>query len=139
MKHLLWIAGAAVCVCLAACETVRRTTAAVALPFAAVGDTLLLPVQGMGAASDALLEAGTAHRARMREENRSKITADASAASAVVYELPGYVLYPFSLISPSDLYPMTSACWDALQPATTNPPAPHARARTVQDEQFEEW
>jgi len=139
MKHLPWIGGAAVCVCLAACETMHRTGAAVALPFAAVGDTLLLPVQGMGAASDALLEAGAAHRARMREENRGKITMEASESSALVYELPGYVLYPFSLISPSKLYPMTSACWDALQPATTNQPAPHARARSVQDEQFEEW
>lgn len=128
-----------VCVGLAGCETLRRTGAGLALPFAAIGDTLLLPVQGLGAASDALLQAGAAHRARMREENRGKITADASAASAVVYELPGYLFYPFSLIAPSNLYPMTQACWDALQPAPTNQPAATPTARTLEHETFEEW
>lgn len=139
MKKNLIIAWVCLCVCLAGCETLRRAGAGAALPFAAVGDTLLLPVQGLGAASDALLEAGAAHRARMREENRGKITVDASAASAVVYELPGYLLYPFSVMAPSNLYPMTQACWDALQPAPTNQPTAAQPARTLEHETFEEW
>ncbi len=139
MKHVCVIVCVLCVWCVTGCETLRRTGAAAALPFAAVGDTLLLPVQGLGAASDALVEAGAAHRARMREENQGKITVDASAASAIVYELPGYLLYPFAAISPPALYPMTSACWEAMQPAVTNQPPAAARARSLEDEQFDEW
>lgn len=117
----------------------RHVGAGMALPFAAIGDTLLLPVQGLGGASDELLQLGEEHRARMHAENRGKITEDAAAASAIVYELPGYLLYPFSLVSPPKLYPMTSACWDALRPAETNAPAAVPASTPAISDTFEEW
>jgi uncharacterized protein YceK len=129
-------------VLLAGCETVQRTSAAAALPFAAVGDTVILPFQGLGRASERLLLRGADHRARMMEENAGKVTARASANSALVYELPGMALWPFKVATPSELYPMTHACLDAMEPPrvyTTNEPPRANLPRSTPPDEFEEW
>ena len=89
--------------------SLRQTGAATALPFAAVGDTLLAPFQGMGKLSTFLLAAGDAHADQMFEENKDSVALPAAEATSWVLYLPGYALWPFEACTPDRWYPMKPA------------------------------
>ena len=109
----VWLAAVLL---LGGCSSARRNSAAAAVPFAAVGDTVMTPFQGLGYASRKLIELGDEHLAHVREEKKDNITLPAAEPTAGVYYVPGYLLYPFQLMTPSEWYPMTKACNEAMQP-----------------------
>lgn len=51
-------AGVVLVMLLTACSTARKTGAAIAMPFAFVGDTMIVPLQWLGYTSEALITAG---------------------------------------------------------------------------------
>jgi uncharacterized protein YceK len=102
-------------VLLSACSSARKAGAGAALPFAALGDTMLLPFQGLGYASDKLIEQGDEHLATAREQKRGNVTLRAAEDTSAVLYVPGYALWPFAQITPDGWYPMTSTCLAALK------------------------
>ncbi|GEM_PF-1218928 len=131
------------CVVFTGCSStsVEKVGAGVALPLAAVGDTLVLPVQGLGRSSAALMRAGDRHSEKVAEEDiGNDVTAQADQWSSIVYYAPGVALWPFYKIAPNELYPMTKGCSAVLDydPAATNAAAAAARDRVPEDT-FEEW
>ncbi|MCX7003761.1 MAG: hypothetical protein NTV22_10880 [bacterium] len=123
------------------CTGVEKAGAGAALPLAAVGDTLVLPVQGLGRTSEALMRAGDRHSEKVAEEDLGNdVTAQADQWSTIVYYAPGVALWPFQKIAPAKLYPMTKGCFGVLEydPAATNAAAGTVRDRAPEDT-FEEW
>jgi len=131
--------GVAILSC--SCTGVEKAGAGAALPLAAVGDTLVLPIQGLGRSSEALIRAGDRHSDKVAEEDiGNNVTAEADQWSSIVFYAPGAALWPFYKISPAELYPMTKGCVGVLEydPAATNAAAAAARDRVPEDT-FEEW
>ena len=127
----------AVCM-LSGCAPARKTGAGAALPFAAIGDTVLLPFQGMGLASTCLIEAGDNHLAAVREKNKGKVTLPIAECTAGVCYVPGYALWPFRACTPERLYSMTQSCMAVLAAgnASSTNRAPRAAAPA---DPFKEW
>ena len=126
--------------CLAGCgNTARKAAAGTAIPFAALGDTLLLPFQGLGLASRTLVAAGHEHLAYVNETEMGKTTLPLSRSTAIVYYAPGFALWPFDAATPSHIYPMTQSLLETFEeaPAVTN--APIRRKEPAPKEAFEEW
>ena len=130
-------------VCTSGCSTVKKTGAAAALPFAALGDTIaVLPFQGCEQASSYLLFQGDSHLAMVREEQRGKPTLPLAEHSALVYYIPGYALWPPAQLAPAELFPMTKGCLAVFEPPKKDKPVeeplpPSPEKKPVGE--FEEW
>ena len=124
--------------CLVGCGVARQSGAYAALPFAAIGDSVLLPFQGMGRASSSLISLGDEHLEYVREKNKGKVTVAVAELTPGFYYVPGWLLWPFDALTPTNLYPMTKACSAVAMPdpALTNKPA---RASGGHRAQFKEW
>lgn len=92
-----------------------KVGAGCALPFAAIGDTLVAPLNGIEWCSDKLIDLGDDHQMKVYEETRNTTYGDLAAYTAWVYYLPGYILWPFGALAPSELYPMTKSCMAVLK------------------------
>lgn len=92
-----------------------KVGAGCALPFAAIGDTLICPLNGIEWCSDKLIDLGDDHQMKVYEETRNTTYGDLAAYTAWVYYLPGYILWPFGALAPSELYPMTKSCMAVLK------------------------
>lgn len=126
------------------CSTVKKVGAGVALPFAAIGDTIaVLPFQGANAASKKLIELGDDHVLKVREENEGKVTLSVAEDTAMVYYIPGYGLRPIGAFASPRLYPMTQTCLAVFGPEKEEPPAEEipepVREKKEVKERFEEW
>lgn len=110
MKKLLLVSALLALLSLCGC----KVGAACALPFAAIGDTLVCPLNGIEWCSDKLIELGEDHQMKVYEENRNTTYGDLAAYTAWVYYLPGYILWPFGALAPDELYPMTKGCMAVL-------------------------
>lgn len=91
-----------------------KVGAGCALPFAAIGDTLVCPLNGIEWCSDKLIELGDDHQMKVYEETRNTTYGDLAAYTAWVYYIPGYILWPFGALAPDELYPMTKSCMAVL-------------------------
>lgn len=91
-----------------------KVGAACALPFAAIGDTLVCPLNGIEWCSDKLIDLGDDHQMKVYEETRNTTYGDLAAYTAWVYYLPGYILWPIGALAPSEVYPMTKSCMAVL-------------------------
>ncbi len=102
------------CLMPAACSTSKQMGASVALPFAAAGDTAIVPFQAMGNASEALVQRGyeVDHYSRGSWGAVEYVQHDNPAD--LFYYIPGYSLYPFQAFSQYDYYGMTSKCMDTI-------------------------
>jgi hypothetical protein len=126
------------------CSTVKKVGAGVALPFAAIGDTIaVLPFQGADAASKKLIELGDDHVQKVREENEGKVTLSVAEDTAMVYYIPGYGLRPIGAFASPRLYPMTRSCLAVFGPEKEELPEEEipepARKKKKVREEFEEW
>lgn len=92
-----------------------KVGAGCALPFAAIGDTLVAPLNGIEWCSDKLIDLGDDHQMKVYEETRNTTYGDLAAYTAWVYYLPGYILWPLGALAPSELYPMTKSCMAVLR------------------------
>ena len=92
-----------------------KVGAGCALPFAAIGDTLVCPLNGIEWCSDKLIDLGDDHQMKVYEETRNTTYGDLAAYTAWVYYLPGYILWPIGALAPSELYPMTKSCMAVLR------------------------
>lgn len=92
-----------------------KVGAGCALPFAAIGDTLVCPLNGIEWCSDKLIDLGDDHQMKVYEETRNTTYGDLAAYTAWVYYLPGYILWPLGALAPSELYPMTKSCMAVLR------------------------
>lgn len=92
-----------------------KVGAGCALPFAAIGDTLVCPLNGIEWCSDKLIDLGDEHQMKVYEETRNTTYGDLAAYTAWVYYLPGYILWPLGALAPSELYPMTKSCMAVLR------------------------
>ncbi|MBO7436097.1 hypothetical protein J6U76_08945 [bacterium] len=92
-----------------------KVGAGCALPFAAIGDTLVAPLNGIEWCSDKLIDLGDDHQMKVYEETRNTTYGDLAAYTAWVYYIPGYILWPFGALAPSELYPMTKSCMAVLK------------------------
>ena len=123
---------------LSGCEPARNAGAGAALPFAAIGDTVLLPFQGLGHASTYLIEAGDNHLDAVRENNKGKVTLPLAECTAGICYVPGYALLPFHACTPEQLYPMTRSCMAVLA-AGDGPATNRAQRAAAPTEPFKEW
>ena len=110
MKKVFLILAVLLAVCISGC----KVGAGCALPFAAIGDTLVAPLNGFKWCSDELIELGDEHQMKVYEETRNTTYGDLAAYTAWVYYLPGYIIWPFGALAPSELYPMTKSCLAVL-------------------------
>ncbi|MBP5626679.1 hypothetical protein J6X96_00725 [bacterium] len=92
-----------------------KVGAGCALPFAAIGDTLVAPLNGIEWCSNKLIDLGDDHQMKVYEETRNTTYGDLSALTAWVYYFPGYLLWPAGALAPSELYPMTKSCMAVLK------------------------
>ena len=143
MKPLTW----RVLMCVAAvpllqsCATTKQCGAAVFLPFAAVGDTVLAPFQACGKASSSLIEAGNRHaqqaaQKRTQYENIPHATQfrllEMQTLAAWGCYVPGYALLPCDVSTPNRWYALTQDCLSdmrdpkACTKETQQPAAPPA-------------
>ena len=111
MKKLLFLSAVLVSLLISGC----KVGAGCALPFAAIGDTLVAPLNGIEWCSDKLIDLGDEHQMKVYEETRNTTYGDLAAYTAWVYYLPGYMLWPFGALAPSELYPMTKSCMAVLK------------------------
>jgi len=86
-----------------------KVGAAIALPFAFIGDTVIVPFQAMGYTSSALIEQGNLAG---NYSQYSSFTYEYNEPTFVqlVFYIPGYLMLPFSPLANFPYYPMTSAC-----------------------------
>lgn len=105
------VAFLALLLLLSGCSALRKTGAAVALPFTGIGESVLLPFQGLGAASEGLRIAGRRHCAEVRAEYAGYETiedyefdqlsmTEMAELTSLVYYIPGWALYPFDALTP---------------------------------------
>ena len=110
MKKVFLFLAVILSVCVSGC----KVGAGCALPFAAIGDTLVAPLNGVEWCSDKLIDLGDDHQMKVYEETRNTTYGDLAAYTAWVYYLPGYILWPIGALAPSELYPMTKSCMAVL-------------------------
>ncbi|MCK5852111.1 hypothetical protein KAH27_03690 [bacterium] len=103
-----------------------KIAAGAALPFAAIGDTAIVPFQMMGYMSKALIAQGDGAGAYTQY---SSFTAQYDEASVVqlVFYIPGYAMGPFLPFANFKYYSMTQSCLDSF---TVNDQA-YRRQRTM--------
>lgn len=118
------LAGVALVMLLAACSTARKTGAAIAMPFAFVGDTLIVPLQWLGYTSEALITAGDNSQYSYHTRWGYTEVRHHDTPLSLLYYIPGYTLYPFTPFTTWDYYSMTQACHDTL-----TGPGPYRRHR----------
>ncbi len=125
-----------------ACSTVKKTSAGAAIPFAAIGDTLVAPFQLIGDCSTPLINMGDDHYMEKYDENKHKTTLMFATATSWVYYFPGYFCLPFDVSTPDNYYPMTKACVDTISSDEKNDKPKKIKARyrkTPPREDFKEW
>lgn len=133
-------AGLAAALALSGCTTVSEVGAVTAMPLAAVGDTMLLPLQGAQRASKHLIQAGDEHYDAVTAAHEpDDVTLPADQASSAAYYVPGALLYPFGVVAPHELYPMTKACVGVLRVAEAPTNLPAHVYEDIPDDEFEEW
>ena len=127
-----------------------KVGAGCALPFAAIGDTLVAPLNGCEWVSDKLIQLGDDHQVKVYEETRNTTYGDLAAYTAWVYYLPGYLFWPAGALAPSELYPMTKACMKTIKGENTEEAKvseanerygtyKKIKEREKEEEDFEEW
>ncbi len=92
------------------CSIVKKTSAGVAIPFAAIGDTVVAPFQLLGNCANPLMNLGDDHYMKAYEGSKFKTTLMLAAATSYVYYLPGYFCMPFDYFTPDNYYSMTKSC-----------------------------
>ena len=102
-----------------------KAGAVIGLPFAIMGDTVLLPFQSMGYMSTALIDQGNTSESYTQYSSFNYEYNEPSVVQLVFY-IPGYILAPFSPLAQFKYYPLTSSCIETL---TVNDA--HRRNRTL--------
>ncbi len=124
------------------CSTVEKTCIGAAMPFAAIGDTAVLPVKLLGDASKGLTWLGNRHSDEVYEQHKGKVTLPLSQATSLVYYIPAWALFPFDVAAPEKYYAMTHACSSAMREMERSAPGSTAgkrRPARAGTETFEEW
>ncbi len=85
-----------------------KTGAAVGLPFAFVGDSVLFPFQCLGHISAGLLNTGSAYDMRFAEQ--WSFTEDPNEGFGFVFSIPGYILSPFLPLAQFKFFALTDTC-----------------------------
>ncbi len=86
-----------------------------AIPFAAIGDSVVAPFQVIGKGYQPLFALGNEHKAYVYEENKTKATLPLAELTSMVYYIPGAFCWPFYAMTPKEYYPMTKACVRSIQ------------------------
>ena len=92
------------------CSVVKKTSAGAAIPFAVIGDTILVPFQFIGSGYTPLMNLGDDHYMKVYQENKFKTTLALSQAATYAYYIPGYLCLPFDYYTPEKYYSMTKSC-----------------------------
>ncbi len=125
------------------CSTVKKTVASVAIPFAAIGDTAVVPFQLIGDCSTPLMNMGDDHYMKTYEENKLKTTEVLATSTSYVFYFPGYLCMLFDFCTPDKYYPMTKACLKTISPAKEKNSKKRIRRspyrKTPPKEEFKEW
>ena len=131
---VLFVAAAS----LVGCAGARKSGVYAAMPFAVIGDSAMLPFQGLGRASSCLFALGDEHLDYVRETNKGKVTVPLAEFAAGVYYVPACALWPFDVATSTTLYPMTKACVAVATAGSlgTNTPS---RASSAPQTRFKEW
>ena len=101
---------------LSSCSSVGSTSskvgAAVGMPFALVGDSVLFPFQFIGHVSLGLLGTGEAYDLRYEEQWYWAEYPD--EGFGFIFSIPGYILSPFAPLAQLKFFGLTSSCVDTL-------------------------
>ncbi len=103
-----------------------KTGAAIALPFAFIGDTVIVPFQVMGYTSRALIDQGNTAGAYTKYSSFTYEYNEPSIVQLVFY-IPGYIMSPFIPLANFPYYPMTTSCIDQFSVNENT----YRRARTM--------
>jgi len=97
-------------ICLTGCSTM----AGIAIPFAAITDTVVAPFQLTGDAGAGLIYLGDRHQQQVYEVNKDSVTLPLDQLTTLVFYIPGYLLLPFDSITPDEYYPLTKSCLNVI-------------------------
>ena len=86
-----------------------KTGAAIALPFAFMGDTVIAPFQVMGYTGRALIDQGNAAGSYTKYSSFTYEYNEPSFVQLVFY-IPGFIMAPFMPLANFPYYPMTTSC-----------------------------
>jgi len=93
-------------------STSSKVGAAVGLPFALVGDSVLFPFQFIGHISLGLLSTGEAYDLRYSEQ--WDFTEYPDEGFGFIFSIPGYIISPFAPLAQLKYFGLTSYCVDTL-------------------------
>jgi len=122
------------------CSAIKKTSAGAAIPFAAIGDTVVAPFQLIGNCATPLMNLGDDHYMEVYEENKFKTTLMLATATSYIYYIPGYLCMPFDYCTPDKYYPMTKACLRTInyeEDKTKLRQSPYRK--TPPRKEFKEW
>jgi hypothetical protein len=97
---------------LTGCQTGKQAAAVACVPFAAAGDTAIVPFQAMGNASEKLIQRGYEVDHYTRNYGATVQYVERDNPADLFYYVPGYSLFPFQAFSQYDYYGMTEKCLD---------------------------
>lgn len=120
----VWCIAALCAVVLTQAGCASKGANAVALPFAVVGDTVVLPFQALGYASEGLIASGDASNYRYTSRWGYQAVTHRDTPLAYIFYIPGYALMPFVPFTHWDMYAMTRVCHENL-----TAPRPYRRRR----------
>lgn len=107
-----------------ASSVTKKTGAVIGLPFAFLGDSLLLPFQCVGHISQGLLYTGGAYDLRYSEQ--WYWTEYPNEGFGFIFSIPGYILSPFIPLAKLKFYGMTDVCVNTFSQKNI----PYRRRRT---------
>ena len=127
------------------CSLVKKTSAGAAIPFAAIGDTVVAPFQLLGDCANPLMNLGDDHYIKVYEESKFKTTIMLATATTYIYYLPGYFCMPFDYCTPDKYYSMTKSCLRTMNPEEEDEEEENKRThessyrKTPPRKEFKEW
>ena len=101
-------------IALTGCSSLAKPSAGIAIPFAAVADTVAVPFQLTGDAGVTLIEMGDRHQQQVYEVNKDSLTLPLDQLTTLIFFIPGYILLPFDSITPDEYYPLTKSCLNVI-------------------------
>ena len=114
--------------------------AGVAIPFAAIADTVAAPFQLMGDAGVTLIEIGDRHQTQVYEANKDSTTLPLSELTTLVFYIPGYLLYPIDSITSDTYFPLTKNCLNIIHGKPKGKERDRPReTRKLPKDNFDEW
>jgi len=129
-----------VIICLTGCSSLAKPSAGAAIPFAAIADTAVAPIQLIGDAGVGLIYLGDRHQQQTYDANKDSLTLPLAELTTLVFYIPGYILFPADSITPDKYYSLTRSCLDVINNKPRNKEKKRIReTRKLPEDGFEEW